>query len=115
MYAVSLKTEYMLNPSGIDIVKPRLSWLCEDGLRQTAYEIRAVSGERERWNSGRIESNKMYAFPAVSFQSREHVEWRVRLWDENGSPSSWSESASFEMGLLEQGDFIAKWINPKLE
>lgn len=115
MRAVSLKTEFMRNPCGIDIVKPRLSWLCEDGLRQTAFEIRAVCGETECWNSGRIESNKMYAFPAASFRSRERVEWRVRLWDENKVAGDWSEAASFEMGLLKREDYSAKWINPELD
>mgnify|MGYP002627216082 CR=1 FL=1 len=115
MRAVTLKTEYMQNPCGIDILKPRLSWLCEDGLRQTAYEIHACCGDRELWNSGRIESGKMYAFPEAALTSRERVEWRVRLWDENGDVGPWSEDASFEMGLLEQGDYSARWINPELE
>ena len=97
MRAVSLKTEYMQNPCGIDIAKPRLSWLCEEGLRQTAYEIRAVSGATEIWNSGLVESGKMSAFPDAALQSREHVEWRVRLWDENGSEGPWSEAASFDI------------------
>ena len=115
MRAVSLKTEYMQNPCGIDILNPRLSWLCKDGLRQTAYEIRALSGEREIWNSGRVESGNMYAFPEAALTSREHVEWCIRLWDEKGEAGEWSKTASFEMGLLERKDYCAQWINPELD
>ena len=39
MNAVNLKTEYLRNPLGIDIVRPRFSWNCEDGQKQTAYQI----------------------------------------------------------------------------
>ena len=113
MRAVSLKTEYMRTPCGIDIVKPRLSWICADGFRQTAYEIHAVSGGTELWNSGRIESSKMYAFLETGLQSRQLVEWRVRLWDENGETGTWSEAAFFEMGLLKREDYAAQWINPE--
>jgi alpha-L-rhamnosidase len=42
---VNLRCEYLTDPLGIDVVKPRLSWVMEDrgqesgsrGLKQTAY------------------------------------------------------------------------------
>lgn len=36
--------------------------------------------------------------------------WKVRLWDEQDLPGEWSEEACFEMGLLDQSQFVAKWI-----
>ena len=45
MRATRLKCEYLKDPVGIDILRPRLMWNCEGGLRQTAYEIEAVSAE----------------------------------------------------------------------
>lgn len=36
MNAIRLKIEYLKNPIGIDIVKPRLFWNCAGGTRQTA-------------------------------------------------------------------------------
>ena len=39
MRAVRLRTEYLKDPIGIDIPRPRLFWNCEGGLRQTAYQI----------------------------------------------------------------------------
>ena len=38
------------------------------------------------------------------------VTWKVRLWDEKDQLGEWN-SATFEMGLLEEGDWLAKWIS----
>ena len=32
MKAINLKTEHLVNPLGIDIVRPYLTWYCEDGI-----------------------------------------------------------------------------------
>ena len=39
MKAINLRTEYLVNPIGIDICNPRLMWICEGGTKQTAYQI----------------------------------------------------------------------------
>ena len=36
----------------------------------------------------------------------------MRLWDETGAVSAWSEPAWWEMGLLDAGDWQAQWITP---
>ena len=45
MKAIRLRCEQMENPLGIDVQKPCLSWICQDGIHQTAYEIEAKTGE----------------------------------------------------------------------
>lgn len=115
MKAVNLKTEFMENPIGIDIEKPYLSWTCEGGKRQSAYEIEAVSGRNSVWKSGKICTSQMHAAYGKPLKSRQNVTWKVRLWDEKDESGEWSEPAIFEMGLLKQEDFHAKWINPELE
>ena len=104
MNAIRLKTEALFNPLGIDIQRPRLMWNCDGGVKQTAYQI-----VTERWDSGRVESATMWAAYPLELSSRERVNWKLRLWDENGEPGDWSE-AFFEMGLLEKADWHAKWI-----
>ena len=104
MRAIRLRTEYLKNPQGIDIRRPRLMWNCEGGNKQTAYQI--IAGD---WDSGRVESDAMKAVYPEELHSREHVTWRVRLWDETGEPGDWTESF-FEMGLLDASDWHAKWI-----
>ena len=102
MKAIRLQTEYLANPRGIDIQHPRLMWNCEGGLRQTAWQI--VS---EKWDSGKVEGSAMHADYPLALQDRERTTWKVRLWDENGQPGDWSETASFEMGIHE---WKARWI-----
>ncbi|MDL2249907.1 glycoside hydrolase family 78 protein [Lachnospiraceae bacterium OttesenSCG-928-J05] len=115
MKAVRLKTEHLTNPLGIDVLEPALTWNCEGGTWQSAYEIRAEKDGVEVWSTGRIESSKMHAKYAPVLKSRERITWQVRLWDEKDQVGEWSELASFEMGLLKREDFVATWINPELE
>ena len=45
-----LRCEYAVNPLGIDVVKPRLSWVLQSnqrGQKQNAYRI-LVAGRRQR-------------------------------------------------------------------
>lgn len=111
MRASNLKTEYLRNPVGIDIVTPRLSWNCEDGVRQTAYQIIAKVNGETVWDSGKVCSSAMTHIPygGRTLKSRERVTWSVKLWDENDKGGEIS-SAFFEMGLLEASDWKADWI-----
>ncbi len=105
MKAINLRTEYMVNPIGIDLANPRLQWNCENGVQQTAYELRCTN-----WESGKVESNAMHAAYPKALASGERVVWQVRLWDENDTPGEWSEEVFFEAGLLAPADWRAKWI-----
>lgn len=114
MKAISLKTEHLKNPLGLDIANPVLSWNCQGGIKQTAYEIEAVSGGLEVWRSKKTNTDKMNAVFEGNLSSRQRVEWRVRLWDENEVVGEWSEKVFFEVGLLDDFEFTAQWINPEL-
>ena len=111
MKAINLKTEYLKEPIGIDIRKPRLFWNCEGGFKQTAYQIIAKVGGETVWDSGKIESATMTHIPyeGRELHSGERVYWSVKLWDENGNGGEISHSF-FEMGLLDASDWKAKWI-----
>lgn len=109
MRAINLKTEYLVNPIGIDLENPRLMWNCEGGVKQTAYRIVAKADGKEIWDSGKISSSSMRAEYPVPLVSRQRVEWKVLLWDENGEEGEWSD-AFFETGLLCSSEWKAKWI-----
>ncbi len=111
MKAINLRTEYLINPIGIDIKRPRLMWNCDGGVRQTAYQIVAKTDEKIVWDSGKVSSSSMCAESPFPLSSRQRVEWNVVLWDENGSMGGTSEKAYFETGLLSPEDFSAKWIS----
>lgn len=112
MRAIRLRTSYLNNPIGIDITKPRFYWNCEGGEKQSAYEIIAVCNGKEIWKTGKVKSSTMTHIPYAGepLQSRDMVTWKVRLWDEKDQLGEWN-SATFEMGLLEEGDWLAKWIS----
>lgn len=108
MYAVRMKTEYLYDPIGIDYKKPRLFWNCEEGEKQTAYQIVARTDRDELlWDSKKVDSTSMRAsFGGVDVPPATKVIWKLRLWDENGEPGEWQE-ATFETGIV---FWAAKWI-----
>lgn len=111
MRAVRLKTERMVNPLGIDVRHPDLSWICDGGVRQSAYRIIAeeLSGKKGAenrkviWDSGKISSSAMQVRFPEELESRQRIGWKVELWDEKEQTEGWSEEAFFEMALLEIG------------
>ncbi len=111
MNAINLKTEYLRSPIGIDISKPRFSWNCAGGSKQTAYQIIAKANGETVWNSGKVESSSMTHIPYAgrALKSRERVNWSIKLWDENGVGGEIRHSF-FELGLLDASDWKAKWI-----
>lgn len=112
--------ENLVQPLGIDNVHPHFSWQTVSemtGDRQTAYEIQMGTdvtalerGEADLWATGRVASadQVMVPYGGKSLQQRQLCYWRVRVWDANGQPSAWSETARFSVGLLGgvEGDYI---------
>lgn len=112
MKANNLKVEYLTDPIGIDIVRPRFSWNFDKGIRQSAYQLVATDEQGNmRWDSGKVESSQMHLIEwgAEDLKSRTLINWRVTVWDENGLAET-SDEAHFEIGLLHQNDWTAKWI-----
>lgn len=117
-----LRCEYRVNPLGIDVLRPRLSWVIQDerwGAAQTAYQILVASSPAllqsntsDLWDSGKVESSEMnqIEYRGKPLVSRLTCYWKVRVWDHNGRPSQWSEPGMWSMGLLEESDRRAKWI-----
>ena len=111
MKAIRLRTEYLKDPRAIDIVRPRLFWNADEGIRQRACQILAQDEEgKVLWDSGKTESSSMQAEYPKTLESRQEVFWKVRLWDEKDVPGDWSEGAFFEIGLLDPEDWKARWI-----
>jgi alpha-L-rhamnosidase len=118
-----LRTEYAVNPVGIDARTPRLSWrlhATRRGTTQGAYEIQVAldSGAMNRplWTSGRVASPASILRPygGPPLQSSTRYYWRVRAWDDAGRASPWSTIAFFETALLDTAEWRARWITPDL-
>lgn len=112
MRATHLQVEYLTEPLGLGNAKPRFYWNAEGGVTQTAYQIICTRAGKTVWDSGKVESASMTHIPygGHDLHSRDMVNWSVRLWDENGEPGEVAESR-FELGLLEESDWTAKWIS----
>lgn len=114
MTADRLRIENMKEPIGIDVIRPRISWTCDGGIRQTAYRITAYKGDDPGnliWDTGKICSADMTLIPYEGhpLESRDIVTLHVTLWDENDVQGE-SAGTSFEMGLLDGSDWKATWI-----
>jgi len=112
MKAIHLQTDYLTKPLGHGNPYPRFYWNCEGGVKQTAYQIICTREGTTVWDSGRVESASMsqISYAGEDLHSRDHILWSVQLWDENGESGEISRS-HFELGLLEQSDWTARWIS----
>src|SRR6185503_6838482 len=89
------------------------------GVMQTAYEIRVFKitpkgGKAAIWTTGRVHSDQSVYVPykGAALTSGTRYIWQVRVWDNSGKASDWSEPAWWQMGLLKPADWEAKWITP---
>jgi alpha-L-rhamnosidase len=115
-----LLTENMPDPIGLDCTQPRLSWQLDAPDRnemQTAYELRVSDrpdGHGTIWESGKTTSDQSvqvpYGGPALA--AGKTYFWQVRVWDNKGRTTPWSNSAKWQMGLLSPTDWTAQWITP---
>jgi alpha-L-rhamnosidase len=113
--AKRLRTEYLIDPMGIDILTPRLFWNVSGAKKQTAYHITAKVDGETIWHSGKTSSSRMHArYAGRLLQSRERVDWELTLWDENDQQGE-PVRAFFEMGLLKPEDWCAQWISADLD
>lgn len=123
------RCEYMKNPMGIDIQKLRLSWVIDaDGpeskrrnIIQAAYRVQVSKGDSSFnnlvWDSGIIESDQSLH---IEYKGQELIScsryyYRIKVWDQAGNESEWSEKAFWEMGLLKEEDWKAQWISADLK
>ncbi len=117
-----LTCEYIENPLGIDIPNPVLGWKLTSDERaqsQTAYELVVATSEADLqqekklvWKSGKKTSsqNNNIVYAGKKLQPFTRYYWKVRVYDRDGKPSSWSTAAWWEMAMLTPIDWKAQWI-----
>jgi alpha-L-rhamnosidase len=116
-----LRCEHLINPIGIDVTSPRLSWQLNDsrhGAAQTAYRIVAgtdstavANGRGEMWDTQRVTSDRIlisYAGKKLAPYTRYY--WSIRTWDQEGVEST-PAVASFETGVMEVKNWKGAWIS----
>ena len=118
----NLRCEYLENPLGMDVLIPRFSWVITSNRRdisQSAYRI-LVADSKEAlksesgniWDSGKVPSDQSVnvTFKGSFLKSGQTYFWIVKVWNQDGEQSSWSEPALFHTGLFKSSDWSAKWI-----
>ncbi len=117
-----VRCEGLINPLGIDRAQPRFSWAIPPGprgLAQTAYQLLvaesldALAAERDAlWDSGKVESrqSQWVCYGGAPLTKGARCWWKVRVWDQAGSISPWSDPAWFSVGPLSAADWQGDWI-----
>lgn len=118
-----LKCEHKINPMGVDLQNPRFSWKINTpgfNVMQTAYSIRVAtdpkfSTSKTVWQSGKISSDAsvLVGYNGSELKPGQRYFWQVKVWDNKGKESKWSETAFWETGLLSPSNWKAKWIEMK--
>jgi alpha-L-rhamnosidase len=123
----SLTTDYLSNPIGIDNPAPKLSWIIQSdqaNTMQESYEIRAALTPEDLskrknlvWDTKQeLSSQSVHIkYDGEALKSYLRVYWQVRVVDNHGTKSKWSEPAFFEMGRLPDTHWGADWISPAWE
>src|SRR5271157_4357441 len=126
MLVKSLTCEFLPGPIAVDATQPRLGWMLvadeeERAKVQSAYQVLVASSpdllnanEGDVWDSGKESSAASCHVPyqGVGLHSRQIYYWKVKVWDEDGIESVWSDPASWIMGILTDADWdeTTRWI-----
>jgi len=121
MKIAHLKTDHQSTPLGFDNPTPEFSWILQSEERssfQTACEI-MVSDDQKKletgncWQSGKIQGNKTFGirYAGKPLKSFTRYFWKVRVWNQKGEASEWSQPSWFETSMMKASDWKAKWIS----
>ena len=117
-----LKSEYLVNPIGLDVKTPRFTWKIKDqrrGAIQKAYKIsvgtdstKVAEGNGSHWNTGKINSdNQMIVYSGKVLQAFQKYYWSLTVWDKNNEKVQSNRLSSFEMGMMESSNWRGSWIS----
>ncbi|RZJ79011.1 MAG: alpha-rhamnosidase, partial [Flavobacterium sp.] len=118
----ALKTEYLVNPLGLDNAMPRFTWQMDDnrlGAKQTAYRILVntdsvalTQGKAVQWNTGWLAtSDNLKIYSGQLLKPFTKYFWRVDIADQNNIKSTKVKIASFEMGMMKAENWQGAWIS----
>jgi hypothetical protein len=125
LVVLDLTCDSTMNPLGVDDRQPRFHWTLKArdeqlrNVQQTAFQILVASSRTELdrdsadvWDANKTSTSKApsvsYAGPPLASDTVYY--WKVRVWDQQGRPSTWSATATFLTGLLQPTDWHAHWI-----
>lgn len=116
----ALKTEYLINPIGLDNPNPRFTWQMNDatpGARQLAYRILVntdsvalLKGKATLWNTGWQQSGlNLTTYSGHPLKPFTKYFWRLDIT--NGNKKTASKISAFEMGMMNMANWQGAWIS----
>src|SRR5918993_4701693 len=103
---VALETNSTVDPIGIPLSPPKLSWQLTSsarGVAQSGYQVRVATSEdalssADVWDTGKVDSAASVEVPygGPELEGATAYVWQVRAWDTGGQASDWSSPATFE-------------------
>jgi len=124
VYITNTTCESKINPIGIEVKNPRFSWIInsnERDTRQSAYQILvADSPEKLKkeigniWDSKVVKSDRsiQVEYAGSTLSSEKKYYWKVKIYNQAGKATEWSEPAMWQMGLLSVNNWDkASWIS----
>ena len=113
-----LRCAHLTSPLAVAPDRVRFGWRLEGAGHQAAYQLQVTRDEATAghdapvWDTGRIETDGSagvgYDGPPLARGGR--YAWQVRVWDEAGQGSAWSDPAVFEIELDPAEGWRASWI-----
>jgi alpha-L-rhamnosidase len=123
----NLTCEYQANPVGITTVTPRFSWqvlALKRNTVQITYNILVATSPMllknniaDVWESKTVKTsvNTFVIYHGKKLLSHDRYYWKVMVTDNYGNKSPWSDVAEWTMGILDESEWKAKWINDGLK
>ncbi len=114
-------SEGFKNPLGFYDATPTFSWqlpFLDEVKGQSAYQIVVASNpdllpdNPDLWDSQKQQTSQSawINYKGKELKSRQKVYWQVKYWNQEDVGSNWSDTSNFELGLLSNDDWKAKWI-----
>ncbi|WP_343690656.1 family 78 glycoside hydrolase catalytic domain [Chitinophaga sp.] len=101
----NLRTEYTIEPLGIDIPHPRFSWQMNADKPNTSQSFYSIEVSTDRgdivWQSGKVKSgiSLNIAYNGAPLKPRTIYQWKVKVWNQDGIAAM--GKSRFETGLMD--------------
>lgn len=116
------RVDFRHHTVGLDNPQPRFSWELtsnDRGVYQKKYQVQvATSAELlaedkpDLWDSGAVESEDTIGviYRGKALPSNQKIFWRVRSFDGDSHPTSWSAPATVTTAIMDADQWESKWI-----
>lgn len=114
-----LRCDGQAEPLAVADQSPEFSWTDDAsstalrGVRQSAYQVRVTAagaiGQPFLWDTGKIESSQTLGvvYRGLTLEAGHAYTWQVRVWDEDGHSTAWSQPAHWTQAPKIDAEWIA--------